>query len=278
MLMNQTHERNIRKEQIFKIGALIITFLAFIGITLFLDPIKQNPNYHLFADKRNLFSVPNFWNVISNLPFILAGLIGLRLITYKNLKTIDYQSVMVYFVFFTGIFFIGLGSSYYHLNPTNHSLFWDRLPMSISFMAFFSIVVGEFICMKLGLRLLFPLIILGICSLIYWQITEANGCGDLRFYGLIQFLPMILISGILLFFKNSFSDKKYFILMLIVYLIAKVFESLDYVVFNSSIFLSGHTIKHFVSAAAPLLMIKILYKRISFPIHKIQYPQINLFI
>lgn len=277
MLMNQTHDKNKRKVQIFKIGALIITFLALICVLFILEPIKQNPNYHLFADKRSLFSIPNFWNVISNLPFIIAGFVGTNLIILKKAKNTDYQLVTAYLVFFTSISFIGLGSSYYHVNPTNHTLFWDRLPMSISFMAFFSIIIGEFISTALGYRLLFPFIALGISSLIYWQITENNGCGDLRFYGLIQFLPMILITIILLFFKNSYSDKKYFILILIAYLIAKVFESLDYFVFNSDFLLSGHTIKHFVSAIAPLLMIKILYKRIQILSHKIKFPQINLF-
>jgi cytochrome bd-type quinol oxidase subunit 2 len=275
MIMTQTHEKNIRKKQIFKIVTLIIISLAIISVLFFLDPIKQNPNYHLFADKRKLFSIPNFWNVISNLPFIIAGLAGIRLTIRTKHKAPEYQAIRSYLLFFVGIFFIGIGSCYYHLNPTNHTLFWDRLPMSISFMAFFSIIITEFISIKLGTRLLFPLIVLGMSSLIYWQITEHNGCGDLRLYGLIQFLPMILISIILLFFENSFSDKKHFIQILVVYVIAKVFESLDYFVFNSGILLSGHTIKHFVSATAPLLMINILYKRTRLPNHKNKLPQIN---
>ena len=274
MIKNQPHEKNKRKAQNFLITALIITGLVFIGVLLFIAPIKQNPNYHLFADRRNLLSIPNFWNVISNLPYVITGLLGLNLIICKKHQITENQAITSFLVFFIGIVLIGIGSCYYHLNPTNHTLFWDRLPMSISFMAFFSIIISEFISLKTGSKILFPLIITGIASLIYWQITENNGCGDLRFYGIIQFLPMILVSIILLFYNNSYSNKNQFILILLLYALAKVFESLDYFVFNSSVLISGHTLKHFVSALAPLLMIKILHKRMRLSNDK-HFPQIN---
>jgi hypothetical protein len=46
---------------------------------LFLLPqIQQDQGYHRFADERILFGVPNFWNVVSNLPFVAVGAVGLR--------------------------------------------------------------------------------------------------------------------------------------------------------------------------------------------------------
>jgi hypothetical protein len=33
--------------------------------------------YHHFADNRTIFSIPNFWNVLSNVPFLLVALWGL---------------------------------------------------------------------------------------------------------------------------------------------------------------------------------------------------------
>ena len=32
--------------------------------------------YHRFADQQTLLGIPNFWNVVSNLPFILVGAVG----------------------------------------------------------------------------------------------------------------------------------------------------------------------------------------------------------
>ena len=36
-------------------------------------------------------------------------------------------------VLFLGILLTGFGSAYYHLEPNDQTLFWDRLPMAISF-------------------------------------------------------------------------------------------------------------------------------------------------
>src|SRR3972149_1940055 len=42
-----------------------------------LDPVPQDPGYHAFVDGRTLFGIPNFWNVVTNLPFLFIGLQGL---------------------------------------------------------------------------------------------------------------------------------------------------------------------------------------------------------
>ena len=53
-------------------------------------------------------------------------------------------------VFFLGVFLTGFSSSYYHWNPNDAGLFWDRLPMSIAFMAILANVVEERIDAKVG--------------------------------------------------------------------------------------------------------------------------------
>ena len=62
-------------------------------------------------------------------------------------------------MFFFGVFLTGFSSSYYHWNPNDAGLFWDRLPMALAFMAILSNVVEERIgtmlvrAAKLGLDL-----------------------------------------------------------------------------------------------------------------------------
>jgi hypothetical protein len=51
---------------------------ASLAVLLLLPPISQDQSYHRFADQRTFFGVPNFWNVVSNLPFIAVGAVGLR--------------------------------------------------------------------------------------------------------------------------------------------------------------------------------------------------------
>lgn len=66
-------------------------------------------------------------------------------------------------------------------------------------------------------------------------------------YILVQFLPLILIPLILLLFPAKVSVKGYWFLLL-AYVIAKLFEVYDGLVFESIQVISGHTLKHVVAA------------------------------
>ena len=151
-------------------------------------------------------------------------------------------------IFFIGIFFTGIGSAFYHWNPGNSSLVWDRLPMTVSFMAFFSIITGVMIDKRSGKQILWPLVPFGILSVLYWVTT-----GDLRLYVLVQFLPIVLTFLILLLYKNDL--KKYFWLMILFYALAKIFEALDYEMYFVLGIISGHSIKHLIASIVPLIFI-----------------------
>jgi hypothetical protein len=123
---------------------------------LFVPPIPQPQDYHQFADQKTLLGIPNFWNVVSNLPFLVVGAIGLQY----------FRRDLSAGVFFLGVFLTGFSSSYYHWNPNDAGLFWDRLPMALAFMAILANVVEERIDAKMGRLQLWPLIALGIVSLL----------------------------------------------------------------------------------------------------------------
>ena len=48
-----------------------------ITATLFVPPIAQDPNYHNLSDQRVIAGIPNFWDVISNVAFLIVGVLGL---------------------------------------------------------------------------------------------------------------------------------------------------------------------------------------------------------
>jgi len=241
-----------------KIGtfSVIITSVLSIFIILSLDPINQSTLYHDFADQRSYFGVANFWNVISNLPFLIVGCLGLFNIYYSKRINLLADLKSSYTLFFIGIFMVALGSSYYHALPSNNSLVWDRLPMTIAFMSLFSIVIGEYISPKLGKTLLWPLIILGISSVVYW-----NNVDDLRSYIIIQFLPTLLIPLILIFFKSSYSYRSGYWLLLAAYIIAKLLEHFDSQIYDALYFISGHSIKHLAAALGIYLLLVSFNKR-----------------
>ena len=57
-------------------------------------------------------------------------------------------------VFFLGVFLTGIGSSYYHWDPNDDTLFWDCLPMTLGFSAILALAVEERVSEKIGANLL----------------------------------------------------------------------------------------------------------------------------
>lgn len=219
--------------------------LAAVGLAL-LPPLPQDPRYHEFADSRTLLGIPHFWNVVSNLPFLAVGLLGLPAAWSGKGRLPTLQTH--YLLFFAGVFLTGLGSAYYHWQPDNQTLVWDRLPMTIAFMAFFALIIGEHIDIRAGQRLLWPLLTLGLASVWYWQWTEARGHGDLRPYAIVQFVPMLVIPLLLLLLPSRFSGTGYLWALLLAYGLAKVLEFFDRAMFEWLGAIGGHPLKHLAAA------------------------------
>lgn len=222
-----------------------------IGVVFSFPPVPQDPDYHHFADVRNIFGIKNFCNVLSNLSFMAVGIFGL--IKYYK-KEINVPGLS-HLIFCSGIFFVGIGSAYYHYNPTTHSLVWDRLPMTFAFMALFSMVVGDRVSARLGTQILWPLLIAGIASVCYWYWSEVQGVGDLRAYVVIQFLPMLLIPIMLMLYRGKLMRSNYLWGTLGTYALAKLAEHFDLTIYSSVGLVSGHSIKHVLGTVAVLWVI-----------------------
>lgn len=237
----------IKKEKLGLILIFMMTIFTFIGV-LNMDPIAQDVNYHNFIDSREVFDVSNFWNVASNILFLFVGGFGLyRLLIINDLIILD-EIKSAYFLLFLGVLLVSFGSGYYHLRPNNLTLVWDRLPMAVAFMALFSIIICEFISLRVGKALLFPLVLAGMASVLYWHYTEIKGQGDLRFYAIVQFLPVLVIPLILIGFKARFTNVGAYWGLILAYIAAKLFEHFDSQIFNLLGYISGHSIKHIVAA------------------------------
>ena len=180
-----------------------------------------------------------------------VGIFGLLKYYKKQIHVLG----LSYLIFCSGIFFVGVGSAYYHYNPTPHSLVWDRLPMTLAFMALFSMVVGDRVSAKLGAQIFWPLLIAGVASVCYWYWSEVRGMGDLRAYIVIQFLPMLLIPIMLMLYRGKLMRSSYLWGTLGTYALAKVAEHFDLAIYSSAGLISGHSIKHVLGAVAVLWVI-----------------------
>ena len=101
-----------------------ITLLALLGIAT-LPAIAQEQDYHHFADQQTVLGIPNFWNVVSNIPFLIVGAMGINGVIRKNRLMLLTEISSLYLTFFLGIFLVGIGSGYYHLWPSNATLVFD---------------------------------------------------------------------------------------------------------------------------------------------------------
>jgi hypothetical protein len=207
---------------------------SLIGLLL-LPPIPQDQAYHLFADQRTLLGIPNFWNVVSNIPFIVVGAVGL----------VQFRDDPATIVLFSGFFLTGLGSAYYHWDPNDGTLFWDRLPMTIAFAAIFALVVKERVGVRAGTFLLWPMLAIGVASLLVWLWTD-----DLRLYFWAQFFPGLALLVLFLLYPAKYTHGQYWIIAAALYALAKVFEFADQAIYSFGHVLSGHALKHLAAAAA----------------------------
>ena len=251
-----------------KVGIIlmILAFVTVVIVFLMNDPISQDLNYHEFSDTNTFISLPNALNVISNIPFIIAGSVGLLSllgVSKYSIQVLD-ANKLSYFALFTGLILVGFGSGYYHLNPNNETLVWDRIPMTIAFMGLYAIIISEYISEKLGKFLLIPLLLAGVCSVMYWWFSEMNGAGDLRFYAMVQFFPILTIPIILLCFNGKYSHARGYWVLIMAYVGAKVFETFDYQIHQFIGGISGHSIKHVLPALGVYYLITAYRKRISY--------------
>jgi hypothetical protein len=235
----------------------LLTAVAGIAIvaTAVLQPIPQDLQYHMFADTRTLLSIPNFWNVMSNVPFIFAGAAGLLFAGSPHRDGLSPLLRPAYIVFFAGVLMTAFGSAWYHLAPDNRTLVWDRLPMTLAFMAFFTVIIGEHISAARARKLLLPLLIAGVLSVAYWAMTETRGRGDLRPYALVQFLPIVLIPLILLMYRSQFDRTAFTWWVVAIYAASKLLEHYDHSFFALNGVISGHSFKHIVAATAPIVLL-----------------------
>lgn len=254
--------RQIARNHAAAVLSLLVAAAA--TVVFVLPPIPQDPAYHVFADQRTLLGVANFWNVVTNLPFALVGWLGLRFLTGKRSDGVPQALRPVYAAFFLGALALGCGSAYYHVQPNNDTLLWDRLPMTVSFMAFFCAVVAETVSPRLGKRLLWPLLAAGALSVIYWHATEAVGRGDLRPYGLVQFLPMLLTPWLLALFPAAAPGRGYWWAVVGLYGASKLAELLDGWLYGLSAGFSGHSLKHLLAAFGMYCFLLALKRRRAF--------------
>ncbi len=212
------------------------------ALLFLLPPLRQSNAYHAFADTRPWLGLPNALDVLTNLPFLLAGLLGLR----EALRQPAAPTRPAWVAFFAGVTLVAFGSGWYHLAPSNASLVWDRLPMTIAFTSLFAAVLGETITPRAGRRALLPAILFGVWSVFWWQRHD-----DLRPYFAVQLLALVGVPTLLTLFRRRGEHRNWLVAGLGCYALAFAAEHSDRVLFGlTGGAFSGHSLKHGLAALA----------------------------
>jgi len=230
---------------------LIVGFTALCVAAAFLLPAVPQPTaYHHFADQRADFGVERFLDVASNAGFLIAGLLGLGLIIGRRVRFQFEIERWPYLVFFVGILVTAFGSAYYHLAPDNDRLFWDRLPMTIAFMALVSSQIVDRISVRAGLALLVPMLLVGLASVVYWRVTEQRGAGNVLPYAILQAYAVVVLLLLAMLQPSRYTRGSDLFWIFGWYVASKLLEHFDAQVLALAQVVSGHTLKHLAASVA----------------------------
>lgn len=236
-----------------------VCIAAFV-LTAFLSPIPQPQAYHHFADQRAIFGIAHGTDVLSNLAFLVSGLLGLLFVVKAGLS-LDFGTRGAFATLFFGLVLTSIGSAYYHLAPDNQRLVFDRLPMIVAMAG----CVGAVLTDRFSGRAVWvvaPLIATGLWTVYQWNASEAVGRGDLRWYALYEGL-IILTGGLLLWmFPSRNKATPVFVIAVAGNVLAKLFELLDKPIYALGGIVSGHTLKH-LSAGLAFLPLVFLVRKIA---------------
>lgn len=257
MLNFRKKQLALKKTTLPLLLSLAILTLLLVGILSMLKPIPQPQSYHHFADQRSWLGIPNAWNVLSNIPFALAGIWGLFLLLFtEKVNFIDDRERWFWSGVSIGLILTALGSGYYHLVPNDSRLLWDRLAMTTIFMSISAALIGERINVNLGFSLWPVLLVVGLYSVFFWHHND-----DLRFYLAVQVFTGLVIL-LMLFSPSNYDRSKDLAVVFLFYVLAFLFEQLDHEVYRfSKGTISGHTLKHLAGALAGAWLILMIWKR-----------------
>jgi len=228
---------------------LPVLFIAIAIVAMLLHgPIAQLNGYHDFADQRQWLGISNAADVLSNLGFALVGLFGMRMLWLQRDHPAFKAGQSGYGLFFAAIFLTAFGSGWYHLNPDNARLVWDRLPIALGCAGLLAAVWHETLGRS---RWISPVLaILAVISVMWWRYTDLLGIGDLRPYLLLQLLPLAIVPLLQWQHRRPRVERLAFTVAIGLYAVAKIFELADHATLGILLILSGHTIKHLLATLA----------------------------
>ena len=236
--------------------ALYASYAALLLLACAGPMVPQAVHYHDFADQRAWGGLHNAMDVLSNLPFLVIGLLGCWLAVWRAPKAVQASGARPWLALvFGGLVMTAIGSSYYHLAPSDWRVFWDRMGMVPVFAGVLGLAVESVLQQRAAVVTAALALLGGPIALWVWLQT-----GQLLPWAVLQGGGMVLLLALAIaqWRKPVAAPRIQWPLAALVawYALAKVLELGDTAIWAASAHsVAGHGLKHVAAALAlvPLL-------------------------
>lgn len=243
-------QRGHRAEQ-----ALLWAALALMALAVFGPALPASPHQHGFADQRTLWGLPCALDVLSNLPFALAGAWGLALLRRMAPGALDGATRATATLFCAGLLLTAAASTVYHWQPDDAGLLWDRLGMAVAFAGLLGLAAVNRVSALAGWATAATVLAAAPSAVAWWAHT-----GNLLPWAVVQLGGMLVVLVLAAMPRRPGALALHLGAVIACYGVAKLLELGDHAVYAATGYgVSGHSLKHLFAAAAALPVLTALH-------------------
>jgi hypothetical protein len=235
-----------RRVATFVLFAAVLTATA-IAIAL---PVTRTVAFHHYADQRSWLGIPNAGDVVSNLPFLIAG-------AWFVLRADTAFAKLACLV----VAAIGIGSAAYHVAPSDLTLAFDWGPIAVALMLVTAAVIDDRLGASAGRIALVAGVVVAIGSVVIWIGGGGTSGGNVTPYGAVQALGIALPALLALVAPGRIPTRP-LLLGALWFAFARLCAANDRQLLDA-VGVSGHSLKHIAAAIAAAFGLGALTSRAS---------------
>jgi hypothetical protein len=195
---------------------------------------------------RHDFADPGLGDVLSNIPFALAGAGGLALLWTAPARSFTNMQRAMAFLLFGGLLLVAIGSAAYHLAPSDAGLAADRYCTAVAMAGLLGLAAAGHVSERAAAALGMVSLYVGLLAVKIWVLTA-----NVLPWGVFQLGGLALLAWLATLTPLMRALPVKWSLVICACVAGKVLDLNDYPIYELTQHLvSGHTLQHVLAAAA----------------------------